>query len=83
METVWTVQDAKNRFSEMVEHALYDGPQTITRRGRETAVMVSIEAFRELAGANGDLVHFFQKSPLTDAGLDIDRRPDYGRGVEL
>ncbi len=83
MKAIWTVQDAKNRFSEVVEHALHDGPQTITRRGNETAVMVSISAFRELAGAKGDLVRFLQKSPLADAELDIDRRPDYGRGVEL
>ncbi|MBT7066178.1 MAG: type II toxin-antitoxin system Phd/YefM family antitoxin, partial [Verrucomicrobia bacterium] len=50
MDAIWTVQDAKNRFSEVVEHALHDGPQTITRRGKETAIMVSISAFRELAG---------------------------------
>ena len=83
MPTTWTVQDAKNRFSEVLEHTLHDGPQTITRRGKETAVMVSIDAFRELSGARGDLVHFLQKSPLADAELDLDRRRAYGRDVAL
>lgn len=83
MEAIWTVQDAKNRFSEVVEHALRDGPQTITRRGKETAVMVSMNAFRALTGAKGDLVRFLQKSPLADSELEVDRRREYGRGVEL
>ncbi|MDP6811412.1 MAG: type II toxin-antitoxin system Phd/YefM family antitoxin, partial [Kiritimatiellia bacterium] len=46
MDTIWTVQDAKNRFSQVVEHALHEGPQTITRRGKETAVLVSMSTFR-------------------------------------
>ena len=83
MDTVWTVQDAKNRFSEVVEHALHEGPQTITRRGKETAVMVSISAFRELSGAKGDLVRFLQRSPLSDSEVDLDRKREYGRGIEL
>ena len=83
MEAVWTVQDAKNRFSEVVEHALRDGPQTITRRGKETAVIVSVSAFRELAGAKGDLVQFLRNSPLAGAELDIGRRREFAREVDL
>ena len=83
MDAVWTVQDAKNRFSEVVEHALHEGPQTITRRGKETAVMISISAFRELAGTKGDLVRFLQRSPLAGGELDLDRKREYGRGLEL
>jgi len=83
METVWSLQDAKNRFSEVVEHALHEGPQTITRRGKETAVLVSMTAFRSMCGAKGDLVRFLQKSPLADADIDLERKRDYGRDVEL
>jgi antitoxin Phd len=83
MDAVWTVQDAKNRFSEVVEHALHEGPQTITRRGKETAVMVSMSAFRALAGTKGDLVRFLRQSPIEDGEIDIDRKREYGRGVEL
>jgi len=83
MGVAWTLQDAKNRFSEVVEHAIHDGPQTITRRGKETAVLLSVGAFRALAGAKGDLVRFFGKSPLVGVELDLDRKREYGRDIEL
>jgi antitoxin Phd len=81
--TAWKLQDAKNRFSEVVEHALHDGPQTITRRGKETAVLVSVDSFRALSAGSGDLVRFFQGSPLHDTELDLDRPRDYGREVSI
>ena len=40
---VWKVQDAKARFSELLETSLAEGPQIVTRRGVETAVIVPIE----------------------------------------
>ncbi|MDP6629994.1 MAG: type II toxin-antitoxin system Phd/YefM family antitoxin [Kiritimatiellia bacterium] len=83
MDTIWTVQDAKNRFSQVVEHALHEGPQTITRRGKETAVLVSMSTFRSLARAEGDLVRFFQESPLAGTRLDLDRSKEFGRNVDL
>ncbi|MDQ3548772.1 MAG: type II toxin-antitoxin system prevent-host-death family antitoxin, partial [Chloroflexota bacterium] len=39
----WQVQEAKQKFSELVERAITDGPQTISRRGVDVAVVVSIE----------------------------------------
>lgn len=45
--TDWKVQDAKARFSEFLE-ATKDGPQVVTRRGVEAAVLVSIEEWRKL-----------------------------------
>lgn len=42
------MQDAKARFSEMLEKALSDGPQIVTKRGKEAAVLVSAEAWRDL-----------------------------------
>jgi antitoxin Phd len=83
MKTKWPVQDAKNRFSEVVECALHEGPQTITRRGKDTAVLVSISAFRALSGAQGGLVEFFRNSPLADSGIDLDRTKDLGREIVL
>lgn len=44
----WPLQDAKARFSELVETCLREGPQMVTRRGAETAVMVPVEAWRRL-----------------------------------
>lgn len=48
----WQVHEAKARFSELLDQALQDGPQTVTRRGVETAVLVPIETWRRLAGAD-------------------------------
>ena len=83
MISMWTLHEAKNKFSEVVEHALKDGPQTITRRGKETAVLVSISAFRSLSTADGNLVEFLQTSPLAGADLDLARPREYGRRIDL
>lgn len=44
----WPVQDAKARFSELLEKSLREGPQIVTKRGVETAVLVPIEEWRRL-----------------------------------
>ena len=46
----WQVQDAKARFSEMLEKALSDGPQIVTKRGKQAAVLVSAELWYDLEG---------------------------------
>ena len=47
----WQLQEAKARFSEVVDASLRQGPQLITRRGQETAVLVSVEEWRRLKQA--------------------------------
>jgi prevent-host-death family protein len=44
----WAVQDAKARFSELLETCLKEGPQIVTRRGEQSAVLVSIEEWQAL-----------------------------------
>ena len=48
MSKTWQVQDAKARFSEMLESSLVNGPQIVTKRGVETAVLVPIDQWRSL-----------------------------------
>lgn len=48
---VWPVQDAKARFSEFLEACLSDGPQMVTKRGAEAAVLVPVEVWRRLQDA--------------------------------
>ncbi len=48
----WPVQDAKQRFSSLVEAARTDGPQVVTRHGREVAVVLSMEDYRAVAGGS-------------------------------
>ena len=83
MKAIRALQDAKNRFSELVDHAVQDGPQIVTRRGKETVVVLSVQDFRKLSAAQGSLVTFFRQSPLAGAELDLTREVDYGREIEL
>ena len=48
MSRKWPVQDAKSRFSELLDTTLAEGPQIVTKRGVETAVLVPIEQWRKL-----------------------------------
>jgi antitoxin Phd len=48
----WQLQDAKSRFSELIDDTLEKGPQVVTRRGIDTAVVVSIEEWRKLKKEN-------------------------------
>ncbi len=83
MKAVWALQDAKNRFSALVEHAVQDGPQIVTRHGKETVIVLSVQDFQHLAAAQGSLVMFFRQSPLMGVELDLTREEDYGREIAL
>jgi prevent-host-death family protein len=48
---MWPVQDAKARFSEFLDACLLEGPQMVTRRGTEAAVLVSVQEWRRLQSA--------------------------------
>ncbi|MEM6445435.1 MAG: type II toxin-antitoxin system Phd/YefM family antitoxin [Cyanobacteria bacterium J06642_2] len=49
---VWPVQDAKAKFSKLLDSCLSEGPQMVTKRGKETAVLVSVEEWRRLQAAS-------------------------------
>lgn len=51
MARTWPVQDAKARFSELLEASLTEGPQIVTRRGVEAAVLVPVATWRQLEQA--------------------------------
>ena len=69
----WQLQEAKNKFSEVVEGAVNDGPQMVTRRGSETAVVLSYVEYRKMLSGNQKLSEFFGQSPLAGVDLDLDR----------
>lgn len=76
MSRVWQLQEAKNKFSEVVEEAVRHGPQIITRRGVETAIVLSYEAYRKLLQQQKQLSVFFRESPLVDVADDLDLTRD-------
>jgi prevent-host-death family protein len=83
MNKIWQLQEAKNKLSEVVEEALVHGPQTITRRGRETVVVVAWEEFRKMRRSQTRLSRFFAESPLSDLDLEKERPKDLPREVNL
>jgi len=84
VKNIWALQDAKNGFSRVVENALKKGPQTVTKHGKETVVILSVDEYRKTTlNREGSLVDFFQTSPLKGIELDAKRSKDTGRKVEL
>ena len=74
--SVWQVQEAKARFSEVVKKAETEGPQDITLHGRPVAVVLSLKQYESLSGRNQSLVEFMRQAPFPDLELDLTRQQD-------
>ena len=82
----WQLQSAKARFSELFRRARTEGAQWVTRQGKEAVVVLSAEEFERLQARSrqpASRVDFFAESPLVKASINLERKPDYGRKVEL
>ncbi|MGH2535422.1 MAG: type II toxin-antitoxin system Phd/YefM family antitoxin [Thermomicrobiales bacterium] len=80
----WSVAEAKTQLSKVIDRALHDGPQTITRRGKDAVVVVSAEEWASKTRRKGTLAEFFQNSPLREEGFVIPERDlDWPRDIEL
>lgn len=75
MQKNWQLQEAKNKLSEVVEDAIQHGPQVITKRGVEVAVILSYPEFLKLRKSQGSLSEFFRRSPLAEVDLERDPSP--------
>jgi antitoxin Phd len=78
----WKLEDAKARLSEVVRLAGTNGPQMVTIRGKEAAVILAPEAYRQLLPApkgHQPLARFLQNLSLSD--IDTDREIDAGREI--
>ncbi len=82
-DRIWQLQEAKNRFSEIVNRALAEGPQIITRRGVEVAVLLSTDEYAKLQKSQPSLLEFFRASPLVGVDLDLGRDRSRPRDLEL
>jgi prevent-host-death family protein len=84
--TEWQLQDAKARFSEVFRLARESGPQRVTKHGREAVVVIRAEEYARLSRPqrhSRSLARFFAMSPLMKSGIDLDRRRDFGRAIDL
>ena len=83
----WQLQTAKAKFSELFRRARTEGPQWVTRQGKEAVVVIPAEEFERLqarARQPQSLARFFAESPFAKFGIELEERePDYGREIEL
>jgi prevent-host-death family protein len=76
----WQVQDAKQRFSELIRSARTEGPQVVTRHGEEIAVVIDIADYRHLKGETVEFKDYLKSGP--DFGdLDLTRSTDRPRAI--
>ncbi|BCH62635.1 type II toxin-antitoxin system Phd/YefM family antitoxin [Agrobacterium vitis] len=78
----WTVAGAKAKLSEVMERAQL-APQTITRNGKPSVVVVSAEEWEKKTARRGSLAEFLLASPMRDAELDLERQHDEPRDLSL
>ncbi|HEY6768922.1 MAG TPA: type II toxin-antitoxin system Phd/YefM family antitoxin [Candidatus Sulfotelmatobacter sp.] len=82
----WQVQTAKARFSEVFRRARTQGPQRITKQGKEAVVMLAEEQYERLMGKSrhtDNIVDFFRQSPLMGLQLNLKRDRSPARDVDL
>lgn len=77
---IWQLQEAKSRFSELVEQTIANGPQTVTRRGVEAVVVISLTEFKRLK--HGGLKNILLNAPRGES-LKIERSTEPVREIDL
>jgi prevent-host-death family protein len=82
----WQMQQAKAKFAEVIRRAAAEGPQVVTYRGSETAVVLSMKEYQRLNATRPNFAEFLLSSPKWDdktiAAIN-DRSKDTGRDVDL
>jgi len=76
----WQLQDAKAKFSELVDKALHEGPQTVTRRGKEVVVVLSADEYKKLAERRPSLLEVLMSGP--EGELELPERVVQDREIE-
>lgn len=79
----WQLQEAKNKFSEVVRKATEEGPQTVTKHGKDSVVVLSVEDYKKIEQPKTSLVEFLQHSPLASVKLDLKRDKSPSRDISV
>lgn len=81
---IWQLQDAKSKFSQVVNRAIKEGPQIVTRHGQEVVVILSVDDYHKMTQPKPSLLALLLDSPLLHSGLEIQRdHKDFGREISL
>ncbi len=83
MKTTWELQDAKAKFSKIVEDALKIGPQYVTRGGLKSVVVVSVEDYEELISNKPSFKEFLLNYPKLEINFELERQKDFPRSIEF
>ncbi|MCP4683420.1 MAG: type II toxin-antitoxin system Phd/YefM family antitoxin [Desulfobacterales bacterium] len=83
MRTAWKLQDAKTKFSKVVEDALKIGPQLVTRRGKDAVVVVSAEEYDDLTSNKPSFKEFLLNCPKMGDDFELERQKDFPRSIEF
>ena len=83
MGHIWQLQEAKNKFSKLVEKAQHEGPQFVTKHGKEAVVVLSVEEYKKIIKPKSNLFQSIQKSPLSKTLISTERDKSLGRDIEL
>ena len=83
MSNIWQLQEAKSKFSELVNRARAHGAQIITRRGKKAVVILPYEEYERLTKDDKSLVEFLLTSPFLGADLPIERDKSLPRDIEI
>ena len=83
MKSFWKLQDAKAKFSQIVDEASKNGPQYVTRHGAEAVVIVSVEEFEKLQSAKPSFKDFLLSCPKASLELEFTRQKDGPRRIDL
>lgn len=80
---IWQLQEAKARLSEMLRTCEEEGPQMLSVRGEERAVLLSKLDYEKLIGKQPHLIDFLRASPLVGVPLDLQRDKSLDRDIDL
>lgn len=83
MNNIWQLQDAKSKFSKLVDRTLSQGVQIVTRRGKKAVAVIPFEEYERLTREPGNLAQFLLASPLPGSELTIDRDKSLPRVIEI
>lgn len=82
-KNIWQIQEAKAKFSQLIEDANIKGYQTITKQGEPIAVILSKREFDKMTQSKTSFLNFFKAAPCQEVEINIQRSKDLPREFEL
>ena len=82
-QNIWQLQEAKSKFSELIDKTLSNGVQFVTRRGKKAVAVMPIDEYERLTQRAGRISEFLLASPLAGSNLQIERDLSRSRNIVI